>query len=106
MRVVVCTAAMLVTLGCRGSDPESDTRALVQVKTARVSIAPFAEMISSIGTVSARAGHIASLSAPAPARIAVVHVSQGEKVSAGTALVSFEQAPFVAAAQSAEAALL
>jgi RND family efflux transporter MFP subunit len=106
MRLVVCAAAMLVTLGCRGSDAESETRALVQVKTARVTIAPFAETISSIGTVSARAGHIASLSAPAPARIAVVHVSQGEKVGVGTALVSFEQAPFVAAAQSADAALL
>jgi RND family efflux transporter MFP subunit len=106
MRVLLCGAAMLATLGCRGSDAESETNALVQVKTARVTIAPFAETIRSIGTVSARAGHIASLSAPAPARIAVVHVSQGEKVSAGTALVAFEQAPFIAAAQSADAALL
>jgi RND family efflux transporter MFP subunit len=55
--------------------------------------------------VSARSGHIASLSPPAPARIATVYVSQGQKVSAGTPLVAFEQAPFVAAAQSAEAAL-
>jgi len=78
----------------------------VQVKTAVATIAPFAEIISAIGTVSARSGHIASLSPPGPARIAVVYVSQGQKVSAGTALVAFEQAPFVAAAQSAEAALL
>jgi RND family efflux transporter MFP subunit len=56
--------------------------------------------------VNARSGHFAALSAPAPARIAAVRVSLGEKVSAGTALVVFEQAPFVAAAQSAEAALL
>jgi len=93
-------------LGCRDSENESGPNALVQVKTAVATIAPFAEIISAIGTVSARSGHIASLSPPGPARIAVVYVSQGQKVSAGTALVAFEQAPFVAAAQSAEAALL
>src|SRR5205814_5089181 len=91
--------------GCRSSDSESETKALVQVKSVTVTIAPFAEIVSAIGTVSARAGHIASLSAPAPARISVVAVSQGQKVSAGTALVAFEQAPFIAARQSAEAAL-
>jgi len=93
-------------LGCRDSQNESGPNALVQVKTAVATIAPFAEIISAIGTVSARSGHIASLSPPAPARIAVVYVSRGQKVSAGTALVAFEQAPFVAAAQSAEAALV
>ena len=93
-------------LGCRDSENESGPNALVQVKTAVATIAPFAAIISAIGTVSARSGHIASLSPPSPARIAVVYVSQGQKVSAGTALVAFEQAPFVAAAQSAEAALV
>jgi RND family efflux transporter MFP subunit len=96
---------MLAAVSCRKTDTESDTQALVQVKTAAVTIAPFAEIVSAIGTVSARAGHIASLSAPAPARIAVVYVSQGQKVAAGTALVAFEQAPFIAARQSADAAL-
>lgn len=94
-------------IGCnKSSDPAADTSALVQVKTAVATIEPFAELISSIGTVSARSGHFAALSAPAPARIARVYVSLGEKVGVGTALVAFEQAPFVAAAQSAEAALV
>jgi len=105
MRRTLALSYILIALACQGSDPESDTSALVNVKTARVTIAPFAETISSIATVKARAGHIASLSAPAPARIAVVYVSQGQKVGAGTPLVAFEQAPFIAAAQSAEAAL-
>jgi len=105
MRRILTLTLMIVASACRKTDSESDTHALVQVKTATVTIAPFAEIISSIGTVSARAGHIASLSAPAPARIAVVYVSQGQKVGAGTALVAFEQAPFIAARQSAEAAL-
>jgi RND family efflux transporter MFP subunit len=90
---------------CRQSETTSQASTLVQVKTTVVAIAPFAETISAIGTVNARAGHIASLGAPAPARIATVYVSQGQKVSAGTPLVAFEQAPFVAAAQSAEAGL-
>ncbi|HEV7387385.1 MAG TPA: efflux RND transporter periplasmic adaptor subunit [Gemmatimonadaceae bacterium] len=106
MRRILILALLFAGFGCRGSDPASATHALVQVKTASVTIAPFAETISSIATVGARAGHIASLSAPAPARIAAVHVSQGQKVGAGTALVSFEQAPFIAAAQSAEAGLI
>ena len=104
-RLAVCLLVASVC-GCRDSENESGPNALVQVKTAVATIAPFAEIISAIGTVSARSGHIASLSPPGPARIAVVYVSQGQKVSAGTALVAFEQAPFVAAAQSAEAALL
>jgi membrane fusion protein (multidrug efflux system) len=98
-------ALLLVAAACHKTDTESETSALVQVKTAAANIAPFADIVSAIGTVNARAGHLASLSAPAPARIAVVYVSQGQKVSAGTALVAFEQAPFVAARQSAEAAL-
>jgi len=105
VRRVFILCLILAASGCRSSDSESETRALVQVKSVTVTIAPFAEIVSAIGTVSARAGHIASLSAPAPARISVVSVSQGQKVSAGTALVAFEQAPFIAARQSAEAAL-
>ena len=41
------------------------------------------EKVGSIGTVSARSGHFASLSAPAPARIASVLVSPGQHVSVG-----------------------
>src|SRR5207253_264401 len=104
-RLGVCLLVASVC-GCRDSQNESGPNALVQVKTAVATIAPFAEIISAIGTVSARSGHIASLSPPGPARIAVVYVSQGQKVSAGTPLVAFEQAPFVAAAQSAEAGLI
>ena len=102
---VLCLVAGV--FGCHKSAGDSaDPNALVNVKTAVATIEPFAETISAIGTVNARSGHIASLSPPAPARIAAVYVSQGQKVSAGMALVAFEQAPFVASAQSAEAALV
>jgi RND family efflux transporter MFP subunit len=106
MKRIVVLCLIAAALGCHKSDPSSgDPDALVQVKSAVATMEPFAETISSIGIVSARSGHIASLSPPAPARIAAVYVSQGQKVSVGTALVALEQAPFVAAAQSAEAAL-
>lgn len=99
-------ACLVAALGaCHSGENAEHTAALVQVKTAVATVQPFAEVVSSIGTVSARSGHIASLSAPAPARIATVYVSQGQSVKAGAPLVAFEQAPFVAAAQSAEAAL-
>jgi membrane fusion protein (multidrug efflux system) len=80
--------------------------ALVQVKTAVAEVQPFEDKVGSIGTVNARSGHFASLSAPAPARIASVNVSVGQRVSAGTTLVVFEQTPFITAAQSAEASLI
>jgi RND family efflux transporter MFP subunit len=106
VKILTAVLLSLLLVDCHGSESDAETSTLVQVKTATVAIAPFADVISSIGTVSARAGHMASLSAPAPARIATVYVSQGEQVRAGAPLVSFEQAPFIAAAQSAEAALV
>ena len=105
MKRLLMVALAAAALGCRSQASSDDASALVQVKTVVAVMQPFAEVISSIGTVSARSGHLASLSPPAPARIATVYVSQGQKVAAGTPLVAFEQAPFVAAAQSAEAAL-
>ncbi|MFL5593122.1 MAG: efflux RND transporter periplasmic adaptor subunit [Gemmatimonadaceae bacterium] len=105
MRRAAIFTLVLCAFACHRSDSAAEATALVQIKTAAATIQPFAEMISAIGTVSARAGHIASLSAPAPARIATVYVSQGEKVRTGTPLIAFEQAPFVAAAQSAEVGL-
>ena len=94
-----------VAIACHGSEGGDAPAAVVQVKTAVAMMQPFADVISSSGSVNARAGHFAALSAPAPARVASVFVSLGEKVGVGTPLVAFEQAPFIAAAQSAEAAL-
>lgn len=105
-RALSVIALAAVIAGCHSSDSPADATAVVQVKTAVAVMQPFADVVSAIGTVSARAGHLASLSAPAPARIASVNVSIGERVGAGTPLVTFEQTPFIVAAQSAEAALV
>jgi RND family efflux transporter MFP subunit len=107
MRYPAFLLILPVAAAChRTSDAPADPTAVVQVKTAIATVQPFEEKVGSIGTVTARSGHFASLSAPAPARIASVLVSTGQQVSAGTALVAFEQTPFITAAQSAEAALL
>jgi len=106
---VKCAVRILVLailgVGCHSSGGDDAPSAVVQVKTAVAMMQPFADVISSIGAVTARAGHFAALSAPASARVATVFVSLGERVRVGTPLVAFEQAPFIAAAQSAEAAL-
>ena len=106
MRRALSVVALAALLGCHSSDSEADAIAVVQVKTAVAMMQPFADVVSAIGTVSARAGHLASLSAPAPARIASVNVSIGERVRVGTPLVTLEQTPFIVAAQSAEAGLV
>jgi RND family efflux transporter MFP subunit len=104
IRRVVLT--ILVAAACsRSSGTAADSTAVVQVKTAVVAVQPFEDKVGSIGTVLVHSGHFASLSAPAPARITTVYVSVGQKVSVGTPLIAFEQTPFIAAAQSAEAAL-
>lgn len=105
MRPAFAALVLTLAIGCRSSAADDAPAAVVQVKTAVATMQPFADVISSTGSVNARAGHFAALSAPAPARVASVFVSLGEKVGAGTALIAFEQAPFIAAAQSAEAAL-
>jgi RND family efflux transporter MFP subunit len=107
MMIRVLGCIVLVAAACRQSSGEAaDSTAAVQVKTAVATIQPFEEKIGSIGTVMVHSGHLASHSAPAPARITTVYVSVGQKVSVGTPLIAFEQTPFIAAAQSAEAALV
>ncbi len=65
----------------------------------------FDESIEAVGAVTPRTGQVASLAAPAPARVAKVFVTAGTSVRAGDPLIEFEHAPFDAAAASAESAL-
>ncbi len=99
---------ILGLIACRGGDAKpagNDTPAVVGAQTATATQGPFTETVTAIGTVAARAGHYAELSAPAPTRVARIYVSAGDAVRAGDPLVEFERAPFDAAAQSAQVAL-
>ena len=94
--------------GCKGKGGgESDTEAkpVVAAQTIVVTPQPFTETLGAIGTVTARPGHVASLSAPAAGRVASVNVAVGRAVREGEPLIELEKAAFDAARQSAEAAL-
>jgi RND family efflux transporter MFP subunit len=106
MKIHGLIGLVFLAAACRGSsETAADATAVVQVKIAVAVVQPFEDKVGSIGTVAVHSGHFASLSAPAPARITTIYVSVGQKVSTGTPLIAFEQTPFIAAAQSAEAAL-
>lgn len=91
---------------CKGKEKEAEKPAAVVVATvADVGTERFIETVDGTGVVIVRSGHIAQLSAPAATRISRVFVRVGAAVKAGDPLVEFEQAPFDAAARSAEAAL-
>ena len=100
---------VLLAAACRGAaehdDAESAPAAVVGAETAVVRAEPFTETVTAIGSVVVRAGHAASLAAPAAGRVARVLVAPGERVTRGQPLVVLEGAAFDASAASAEAAL-
>jgi RND family efflux transporter MFP subunit len=109
-RIVLSFFALTITaIGCKSADKEEaaadSTKPVVAASTATASIEPFTHVIQAIGTVVSRPGRYAALSAPSATRIAKVYVSAGQRISAGSPLVEFEQIGFNAAAGAAEAAL-
>ena len=100
--------ALAAGVGCGrkgGGDEDSDAKAVVNARTAIVQAQAFTETVGAIGTVVVRAGHAATLRAPAAGRVGQVFVTTGEHVARGRTLVELDQAPFRAALASAEAAL-
>lgn len=104
LAVLVATIA----IGCKGEaegDEAGTQPTAVEVRTALVTSEPFTETLSALGTVTARPGHLATLSAPAPTRVTQVLAAEGQRVKAGAPLVVFEQNVFGEAARSAQAKL-
>jgi membrane fusion protein (multidrug efflux system) len=108
--IATCVAACITT-GCQAggaadaAESAGENAAVVGVRTAIVTRRPFDETVDALGTVAARPGHIAELSAPAPTRVTHIYVAVGERVAAGAPLVQLDRAPFDAQARSAEVAL-
>lgn len=107
----IVVACCLIGVACGKKDADDEAKAAeggaaVSARIAVVSTQSFTEMLGTIGTVVPRAGHLATLSAPAPGRIANVLVTTGSHVTRGQALIELETGLFRAAAQSAEAALV
>jgi RND family efflux transporter MFP subunit len=98
---------VLLSAAC-GGNGEEEAEPELEVNADLVTVTPalFTEQMNAIGTVVPRAGAVALLSAPAATRVSHVYVSVGQRVARGAPLIEFEQGPFQARAQSAEAALI
>jgi RND family efflux transporter MFP subunit len=88
-----------------GGDAEQRVQAVVGARTAPAVVQAFALSVTALGTVAPRPGRYATMSAPAPTRVARIFVSAGQAVERGAPLIEFERAPFDAAARSAQAAV-
>ena len=106
VRMLISALALAGVIGCHGGDEDAKEPAPV-VNAATVVVTPraFTETFDAIGTVAARAGHVATLSAPAPGRVGEVLVTAGQTIQAGQTLVALDQAPFEAALRAAQTAL-
>jgi len=107
-RPTTIVASLLIAVACKGAKEEAGDEKghpTVSVQTVVVKPQSFTETVGAIGTVVARAGHVATLSAPAAGRVGRVLATTGQTVAAGQVLVELEQAPFTAALQSAQATL-
>lgn len=106
LQMLRVTLAVLTLTACgQKSDEAAAVQAVVHVRTETVTAQSFTETVGAIGIVTGRPGHVASLTAPAAARVNRVLVAVGQHVGAGTVLVELDQTPFLGAARSADAAL-
>ncbi|HEX4682225.1 MAG TPA: efflux RND transporter periplasmic adaptor subunit [Gemmatimonadaceae bacterium] len=106
-RPVLLLAVGALTIGCKGGAAASDDAPPAVVNASTIVVTPqgFTETAGSIGVVVGRAGHVATLSAAAPGRIASVEVSTGQTVAVGQTLVTLDPATFEAALHSAQIAV-
>lgn len=105
---VAVVIGLLMSTACAKDKGESDEAAaqpVVSVRTIVVQPQAFTETLGAMGTVVSRAGHVATLSAPAAGRVGRIFATTGQTVQAGKTLIELDQAPFQAALQSADAAL-
>ena len=105
-RLSRATFALAVVAACKGGAKQgTDDATVTGVGTAVVTQEAFSQTVNAIGTIGARPGRYAALSAPGPTRVARIFAVAGQRVHKGDPLVEFEHAPFDAAAQSAAATL-
>jgi len=105
-RRVVTALALLALSACGGAKKEEEPpKATVSASTIVVEPQAFTETLGAIGTVVARAGHSAALSAPSAGRVERVFVTSGQAVRIGQTLIEMDQAAFQSALESAQAAL-
>jgi membrane fusion protein (multidrug efflux system) len=106
-RYALVSFLALALFGCKKDDKPEEAAAHPEVTATTIVVAPqaFTETLGAIGTVVSRAGHSATLSAPAAGRVARIMVTSGQSVRAGQTLIELDQAPFRTSLESAQAAL-
>ena len=107
-RVLALLSCLLLVAcghGAAANDTKGEQAVVVGARTAIATRRPFTESVTAIGSVAARPGHVAALSAPAPTRITRIFTAVGQRVSAGAPLVELDRAPFDALARSANVAV-
>jgi RND family efflux transporter MFP subunit len=104
-RFTVLATAVALAACSKGDAGEEKARSEVAVRTEVAANQPFTETVGALGVVTARPGRVAALSAPIAARVTRIIAGVGQHVSANDELVELDQAPLVAAARAADAAL-
>jgi membrane fusion protein (multidrug efflux system) len=104
---IMVSLVVASTTACKQKEStgEEAAQAVVNAQTVVVTPQAFTETIGALGIVVARAGHVATLSAPEAGHVGRVLVTAGQAVTAGQSLVELDQAPFTATLQSANATL-
>lgn len=103
--VIVALAVIVLIVRRRSAGDQAATTTTVEVGTAIATVKPLTERIAVLGTVEARPGHVAEISAPQASRIVAIHVTEGQAVRAGQPLVQLDRAVALAQHQSASAAV-
>lgn len=103
---VVVLILMVVYLIKRRPAPTADApEAQVNVQTAVAVVKPLTPIVQALGTVQARAGHAAEISAPETSPVIAVYVGVGDHVRAGQPLVQLDKSVFASRRHEAEVAL-
>lgn len=102
----VAAGALLAACGSggRAGDTSAAASAGVAVGTTVAALTVLDVTLRETGTVIARPGGFATVSAPAPARVTRIYVEPGQRVTRGAPLVAMEAGPFTAVLREAQAA--
>lgn len=103
--VVVLAIVVYAVLKRRGGGAEAETPTAVDVQTAVAVVKPLTDHIAALGTVEARSGHSAAVSAADASRVVAVYVAEGSYVRAGQPLVQLDKSVATAQRVGAEAAV-
>ncbi|HET9983418.1 MAG TPA: efflux RND transporter periplasmic adaptor subunit, partial [Longimicrobiales bacterium] len=101
---VVLLVVVVTVLRRRGGGEEAEAAPVVTAETAIAQVKPFPLVLTALGTVAARPGHMAALAAPAATRVSKIYVAVGDRVAAGQPLVALDETVFGVQSEQARAA--